>query len=154
MQYIIVIIGLLAADQLIEYGLLKFIGMWGYKQLINGFLSLEVIQNNGIAFGMFSNSGVILICLTSFLIGALVVYILLKSRTERRAVMIPVTMIAGGALGNLVDRIRLGYVVDYIHFHIWPYIFNFADICVVLGCIVLFIAILLPQKNRGERRAG
>ena len=103
MQYIIVIIGLLAADQLIEYGLLKFIGMWGYKQLINGFLSLEVIQNNGIAFGMFSNSGVILICLTSFLIGALVVYILLKSRTERRSVMIPVTMIAGGALGNLVD---------------------------------------------------
>ena len=94
----------------------------------------------------------LLVCLTSFLIGALIVYILLKRKSERKAVLIPLTMIAGGALGNLVDRLRLGYVVDYIHFHIFPYIFNFADICVVLGCFAILIAVMLPQK-RGGRHA-
>jgi signal peptidase II len=141
----------MAADQLLKYALLRFVGMGGFKTLIDGFLSIEVIQNNGIAFGMLSSSGAILICVTSFLIGALIVFILLKRKSERKAVLIPLAMIAGGALGNLVDRLRYGYVIDFIHFHIWPYIFNFADICVVLGCLALLIALIIPQRKRRRR---
>ena len=65
----------------------------------------------------------------------------------KKTVLISLTMIAGGALGNLIDRIRLGYVTDFIDIHIWPFVFNFADICVVLGCLILFLTVLFPARR-------
>ena len=70
--------------------------------------------------------------LTSVLVSAVVAYLIWKVKPENRYVKISLALILGGALGNLVDRVLLGYVVDFLDFRIWP-VFNIADSCVVVG---------------------
>ncbi len=150
MFYIIAMIGLALFDQITKFIVLRSPGMGGQTELISNFLYVNVIKNNGVAFGMLGNTQNFIIALTSFLTGAILAYILLKRGQQRRLILIPLTMIAGGALGNLIDRIRLGHVTDFIDVHFWPYIFNVADICVVAGCVVLLLAVLFPAL--GSRR--
>ncbi len=150
MFYLIAIVVLALVDQITKLLLLHNPGMGGQTEVISHFLYFNVIKNEGVAFGMLDNAQSVVIALTAFLTGAIVVYIVLKRKSERKIILIPLTMIAGGAAGNLIDRIRLGYVTDFIDVHSWLFIFNFADICVVLGCLILLLAVLFP--GRGSRR--
>lgn len=156
MSYIIAIILLAAADQGLKAYVLRNLGMSGHQDLINNLLSFDVIQNNGIAFGMLGHARELIVMITSLLTGAIIVYILLRRRSAGKTVLVSLTMIAGGALGNLIDRVRLGWVTDFIHVHFFPYIFNFADACVVIGCVILLLSLILPSRGygRGKRRRG
>ncbi len=60
---------------------------------------------------------------------------------------------AGGGIGNVIDRIRLGYVIDFFEFRVWSYIFNFADICVVVGCFLVLFYVLFESRFEGRRKA-
>ena len=63
-----------------------------------------------------------------------------------------IALIVGGGIGNIIDRIRLGYVIDFFEFRVWSYIFNFADICVVVGCfLVLFYVLFESRFDRGRK---
>jgi signal peptidase II len=106
-----------------------------------GPLSLALSHNRGVAFGLAGGGGVGLILLTTI---ALAFVIALFARDpSRRGIWIAVGLVAGGALGNLIDRVRAGEVTDYIDLSLWPP-FNLADVTIVAG-VVLLAAIHLRE---------
>ena len=99
-------------------------------------LGIDLIhtKNTGVAFSMFSGGGPIVVIIAIVALAALIAFFL--SHLHRRLVWLPTGLLIGGAAGNLIDRIRLGAVTDFIKFPHWP-AFNVADICVTLGVISL-----------------
>ena len=152
MIYLIFVLILCIVDQISKFIALRSPGLGGHSEVIHNFLYVNVIKNNGVAFGMLEHSHELIIAITSLLAGGILVYLLLKRREERKVILISLTMIAGGAFGNLIDRIRTGAVTDFIDIHFWPFIFNIADICVVLGCIILLFAVLFPTLGSRRKR--
>ncbi len=100
------------------------------------------------AFGLFGSNAVLLIGM------AIVVLVLFwfgfrEAASHSRVVRIAFGMIVGGAIGNIVDRVHYGYVVDFIDFYrIWPNIFNIADSCITVGVALLLLSSLAAQRHR------
>ena len=104
-----------------------------------GPLELTLSHNSGIAFGLAGGGGILLMALTGL---ALLVIGLVFSRDPTRPWMwVAVGLLAGGALGNLVDRVRAGVVTDYIQVGSWP-AFNVADVAVTIGVILFTLSYL------------
>lgn len=123
-----------AAKALIEANLVP-----GEQVDVLGPLEFTLAHNRGVAFGLASGGGVLLVALT---LAALVFVAVLFARDPtRRGMWVAVGLLAGGALGNLVDRLRAGEVTDYIDLLSWPP-FNLADIAVTLGVVVLALSYL------------
>lgn len=118
----------------------------GEEVEVLGPLSLTLAHNNGVAFGLASGGGAILIGLT---VTALVFVAVLFARNPARPGMwVAVGLLTGGALGNLIDRVRLGEVTDYVDVLSWPP-FNLADVAITLGVFVLALTYL--DDGRRER---
>ena len=104
---------------------------------VTGFFNIVFTWNFGTAFSLFNGLGeyapIALIIMTGFIIGVILYYLFARAK---RYEIVPLALIAGGAIGNLIDRVRFGAVVDFLDFHIggyhWP-AFNIADICIVVG---------------------
>lgn len=137
---------LIAIDQIIKAGVLKYLAPIDTKTIIPGILNFTYTENRGVAFGMFSGGRVVFVLLTIAILLA-VVWMIEKSKFDEPLFTLLLTMILGGAAGNLIDRIRLGFVVDFVHFNFFPYIFNFADSCVVLGAIILGVYVSFFDKG-------
>ena len=114
--------------------------------LLGRFVSITYVQNSGAAFSIFSGNAKLLAFFTFILLCAIVVYVTIYHEKTTLPERIALTMVLSGGFGNFIDRFRFGFVVDYIDFHFWP-VFNFADILVCAGCVLLLIAILLPDKS-------
>lgn len=147
MQYIILIAVAVAADQALKLLVVSRIGMPGEVSVIDGFFYINVIPNDGIALGMLADHQKIVIVFTALIMAALAAFVFVRRRKEKPVLLLLLTAIVAGGVGNLIDRIRLGYVIDYIDFRIWPYIFNFADICIVLGCILLVLYVFMDTRR-------
>lgn len=111
-------------------------------QLMKIFVVKEVIPisystNTGAGFGLFQDSVKILIWISVFVVG-LIVYYYDKIPVKEKLIQAAVGLILGGTIGNLIDRIRLGYVIDFIDLRIWPS-FNIADSAITVGVIGLII---------------
>lgn len=107
------------------------------------FFHLTRVNNTGAAFGIFRNSGLLLIATSIFCIALLCVMIL---RRQPALTSFATALILGGALGNLYDRLRYGYVVDFLDFRVWP-VFNVADSAISVGIFLIFVEIFLRQKK-------
>lgn len=107
-----------------------------------GPLSLTLAHNQGVAFGMASGGGVILIALG--LIALVFVGSIFAREPDRPGMWVAIGLLAGGALGNLADRVRVGEVTDYIDFLSWPP-FNLADVAITFGVIVLAFSYLREE---------
>lgn len=117
--------------------------------LINGVLELQYAENRGAAFGIFQNKQTGLIVFTVIII--LAVFVLFEI-TPLKKRMIPLQiaylLVIAGAVGNMIDRVRQDYVVDFIYFRIINFPnFNVADICVTCACILLIIMMLFVYKD-------
>ncbi len=101
-------------------------------------LSFSLHKNTGAAFSSFTGQTVMLAAVTAALIAVMTVYF---HRIKRRHPLMTVafTMVTGGGIGNLIDRIFQGSVTDFIRLFPFTFIFNFADICVVIGAILLML---------------
>lgn len=97
-------------------------------------LHITHVQNPGAAFGLFPNATVLFI-ITALFVSAILLW-MGKKGFDRRRMAVATGMMLGGALGNLVDRIRLGAVTDFIDLRVWP-IFNFADTALTLGVLLI-----------------
>ena len=140
MIYIFIIAAIAAADQFIKMLVVNNPGMMNEITVIEDFFYIHCIPNHGIAMGMFEGRQAIVITVTAVLMILLTAYIFIHRKTESKVFLFILSMIVGGGIGNIIDRIRLGYVVDYLDFRvIWDYIFNFADICVVAGCFAMIV---------------
>jgi len=104
-----------------------------------GPLQLTLAHNRGVAFGLASGGGLLLVALTLAALG--VVGFLFARDPARPGMWVAIGLLAGGALGNLVDRVRVGEVTDYIDLLSWPP-FNLADVAVTLGVVVLALSYL------------
>jgi signal peptidase II len=149
MQYIILIAAAVAIDQILKFLVVNQIGMFNQLPVIEGFFYIHVIPNNGIAMGMLANHQSIVITGTAVIMAVIAGYIFIKRKEEKLWTLLTLSAVVAGGIGNIIDRIRLNYVIDYIDFRVWPYIFNFADICIVVGC---FLLIILAFFDRGREK--
>ncbi len=120
-------------------------------KLINNFLYLNYINNTGASFSILTNKKYLLIILSLVAIVIIIRYInTFKNTIFNR---IGLGLLLGGILGNLSDRILFGYVKDFISLYIFGYsfpVFNIADICIVVGVIILIISILRGEDKNGS----
>ena len=148
---------LTAADQIIKYFVLFYLKPVGSVSVINGFLEWNYVENTGAAFGSFSGSTTLLSVITAVIILAGIAAILLK-KIKNKYLLVTATIIIAGGLGNLIDRIFRGYVVDFIKvlFIDFP-VFNFADILVTCGSFMLIIYLIIDiykdsrKKSKGDK---
>ena len=115
-----------------------------------GPLWIHHVQNSGIAFGLFSSATAAVIVVT----GAAVVWMLwFFARSGARHPVLPAALglLTGGSLSNLVDRVRLGHVTDFIDFSYWP-AFNLADTFIVVGVLILLAALVMADRAPKQRR--
>jgi signal peptidase II len=100
-------------------------------------VNFTLVRNTGAAFGLFRYQTTVFVIISVIAIAFTIFYLAKK----RPALYLPFALILGGAVGNLVDRLRFGYVVDFIDLHFWP-VFNAADSCITIGAILLFVMIM------------
>lgn len=147
--YVFISIAVVLLDQLSKILITSHFSLYEEKTLIEGVLSFTYIQNKGAAFGMLSGARVFFIVITvlAFLLG----WIYFKKNPMKNIFeKLGISFIAGGAVGNLIDRAFLGYVRDFISadFIDFP-IFNVADCFVCVGAAIYILCILL-EKNEGK----
>ncbi len=140
-----------AADQVSKLLIQSTMPLYTAREIIPGFFRLWHIRNSGAVWGFFSGArGLIpkIITAVSMLALVLVAYFFLKVRADRRWELWAFALILGGALGNICDRLRLGYVIDFLDLHIrnahWP-TFNLADSGITVG--VLILVFFLGKEN-------
>lgn len=125
------------------------------RVLLPGLFSLSLHHNTGAAFGMLGQAPAVLV-LGLNLLTVLVLGVLIAPFLHYRLGQVAAALVLAGALGNLLDRIRLGYVVDYldvyVQSHHWP-VFNLADICVVTG-VALLVILLVRQRHATPDTGG
>lgn len=137
------------ADQLTKRVVASELELGDAIQILGPF-SVHHVHNSGIAFGLFPSATGLVIALTSLALGALLVFF---AHSGRRHPLLPVALglVLGGAASNLVDRIRLGHVTDFLDFDYWP-AFNLADTFIVVGVALLFLS--LVAADRTSSRVG
>ena len=147
MAYILTIIALIVIDQISKYLALNNLANIGSIPIIENIFHLTYVENRGAAFGMFQNNQIvfIIVAVVASIVGLYYIY---KKKLNLLG-NISILLIISGAIGNLIDRVRLGFVVDYFDFRfIWDYVFNVADIFVVVGTILLCIYIIVFEKDK------
>lgn len=112
---------------------------------IAGPFSIHHVENSGIAFGLFGSRTSLVIAVTAVAVGAMLLFF---ARSGRRHPVLPVALglVLGGSIANLIDRIRLGHVTDFLDLVAWP-AFNLADSFIVVGVAILFGALVLGDRS-------
>lgn len=146
---------LVGMDQAIKYLTLISLEPVGNIDIINGFFSLTYVENRGAAFGMLQGGKWLFIVLTVIVCLVLFVYYSkLAEENKLLIVRVSIVLICAGAIGNAIDRIFRGFVVDMLNFNILGYdfpVFNFADICVCVGAFLLVVGIMFFDKSKEEK---
>lgn len=138
-------------DQLSKYILSGILSEDKSIPLIKNIFHLTLVHNTGIAFGMFRGSANIILWVTVLGLGV-IAWHLRKDFSQRkgRGIVLPVSekvavgLIFGGAVGNLIDRLSCGYVIDFLDFRVWP-VFNVADSCITIGAVILIVKVFFPS---------
>ena len=151
---------LLIADQASKYWILEVAQLPQLRNIplfeIGPFgLDLTMVWNRGVTFGLFSGEGtwnhLILAALALVVAGFLLRWL---ARSENRLVTYALGAVIGGAIGNVIDRVRFGAVVDFVDVHAWGwhwYVFNVADAAIVCGVLALVVdALIRPETRRKE----
>jgi signal peptidase II len=149
LPYLLLMAAVVLLDQGTKALVVRFLTLHEYIPLLDGLLSLSHVRNRGAAFGLLSDwdvpyQSVLLSVLSLAALGAIVFYFL-RLPAAARLPRAALALVLGGAIGNLIDRVRLGYVVDFVHLywrhHQWPD-FNVADSAITIGVTLLVLDIL------------
>ncbi len=143
----------LVADQLVKAIVSEWLGRGASThrwELLGRWFAFEYSENTGAAFGIFAGQTMLLSAVAVVVTGVFL-YSMRDQARDNRILLLAVGVVLGGALGNLIDRVRLGYVVDFIRVGIWPN-FNLADSSIVVGlCLMAFVAFTAEDsESRGE----
>ena len=146
--------GVIIFDQTSKYVVQHIMALHDYIEVIPGFFNLTYTQNPGAAFGLFGETRdtlrlAILIGISLF---ALIILLFMYVRVTEKDILthVSISIIIGGAIGNLIDRIRLQWVIDFLEFYWrgyhWP-AFNIADSAITIGTMILMFNILFPKTR-------
>lgn len=144
-MYVTIFLILLFLDQITKYfAVINLKGNQSIK-IIDNWLYFTYVENSGAAFGIFQNATIFFTIMTLIIVFGIMWYLLRESNNIGIFLKLPLVIIIAGAIGNLIDRIRLGYVIDFIHtplggLYNFP-VFNFADIYITCSAIFLIIYI-------------
>lgn len=141
-------------DQFSKYEAVKLLKGRGPYKLIDNILSLYYIENRGAAFGILQEKRFLFLLITGLVICGLIYYINLNYSSLTRFDKIAFGLFLGGTLGNLIDRVRLGYVVDFLSFKLvdsvsFP-VFNIADIFIIVSTFMIMFIILFEDPIKGD----
>ena len=159
--FLLVLAAVVALDQAAKWLVARSLDLHEYVPLVDGLLSLSHVRNRGAAFGLLSDAelphqSVLLAVMSLAALGAIAFYFV-RLPPSARLPRLALALVLGGALGNLVDRVRLGYVVDFIHVywkqHQWPD-FNVADSAITIGVTLLVLDILRSPGTEPSGKPG
>lgn len=146
---IIMVISLIILDQIVKYWALVVLKPIGSITVINGFFALTYVENRGAAYGSFSEHTAILAVL-SLVMSLGIIYVIrnFDKYFSTKYVKWGLYLTLAGALGNFIDRAFRTFVVDMFQFTFIDFpVFNVADICVVIGAVIIIIAVLIFEKD-------
>ncbi len=121
------------------------------RPIIENIFHLTLVYNKGIAFGLFGDRVIISVFISIMVIILLIVSVI-KIKGHELILKIAFSLILGGATGNLVDRIRFGYVIDFLDFRIWP-VFNVADSAITIGAGLLIVYLFKMRNLKSRARS-
>ena len=130
----IIVTTVILLDQATKFLALRFLQLNTPVPLIKNFLNLTLVHNHGAAFGFFQNQLLLFVLVSFFAIG-LILYNL-RNKTNSIILKLSLTLILGGCVGNLIDRLRFGFVVDFLDLRVWP-VFNLADSMITIAALLL-----------------
>ncbi len=141
---------LVIIDQVIKYFVVENLAPSGSVSVIDNLFSLTYVENRGVAFGMFQNHVWLFAILTILLI-AVFIWLILSKKLEGKLFITAAALMIGGGIGNLIDRIWRGFVVDYLSLSFFSPVCNFADYCITIGAVLFVIVILfLGGKDKKQ----
>lgn len=150
MRWISYVVGilLLGLDQVVKYLVSSKISVGEVKEVVPGVISLTNLRNDGAAWSILSGNQVFFYLIT--VVALIVLFYLLYTQRQHSIYQWGLILMITGTLGNFIDRIRLKYVVDMfqVDFFNFP-IFNVADVCLTVGVLVLFVAIIRDERIEG-----
>lgn len=149
MIYYLIAAAVIIFDRLVKKLVTSNMVPWETIPVIEDIFHFTYVQNRGAAFSMWQGQWLILIGLPLVAIAAGLVLIYLKRDKWDKAMLTAVAMICGGGLGNLIDRIALGYVVDIFDFRVFP-VFNIADIFICVGCGLMVLDVLFFERKNSS----
>lgn len=145
-------------DQVSKFFVIKYLPVHSYLSIVAGFLDLVHVRNRGAAFGFLNRSDIewqFWLFFVATIIAVFFIFFLVKTNKGKdRYLIFSLALVLGGALGNFIDRIRLGSVVDFLDFYIgqwhWP-AFNIADIAICLGAILTCFRIWQEERQIAKK---
>ncbi len=150
-MYFIIIAVVVALDQLTKYLIQTNLVLNSSIPLIDGIFHITYIHNSGAAFSILQNKTGFLIAMQLIVIAVVLVYLVKRQKKDHWCLLLSLSLIAAGGVGNLIDRAMNGYVVDFLDIRVWP-IFNMADISVCVGCglLILYMFFIDPKRGRAK----
>ncbi len=137
----------------------KYLAVWGLKEidtypLIDGVFHLTYLENRGAAFGMLANHRWVFMVISTAAIAAVLVFMLAGYKKYYDPLLYTgLSLIAGGGIGNMIDRVALGYVVDFFDFRLINFaVFNVADTFVCVGCGIVVLYIILDDIKQSKQK--
>ena len=143
-------LGVAGVDHLAKWAVVHYLPPGQSVPVLGPVMSLTRQTNTGALFSLFSGGGVYLAAAGLVLTGVLLVWGLTVGPRQGRF-LLPLGLLLGGSLGNLVDRLARGHVVDFLDFHFWP-VFNLADIALTVGALLAVYQVLFTELSRGHAR--
>ena len=134
-----------AADQISK----ALVVRGGATALLPGIVAVHPTANTGMAFSMLSERGLLLIILTAALVAALAGWLILSRRPQPSGLRAGLWLIVGGGLGNLIDRVAFGHVIDFIELEFIHFaVFNVADMAICIGAAITAISVILDERRK------
>ncbi|MFA5881632.1 MAG: signal peptidase II [Eubacteriales bacterium] len=149
MRFLLLALGLLALDQWSKWLVMSKMIQGESIPLIDGVFHLTYVRNPGAAFGMLPYKTAFFVIITAVVVVGILVF---SSRIPKGRILLKagLALQVGGAVGNLIDRLRFGHVIDFFDFRIWP-VFNFADIGICIGVGILFLELIKNDRAYGKK---
>ena len=145
---LVTVAGVIGLDRFTKTFFTNLLAIGESLPIIPNVLDMTLVHNTGIAFGLFKDQGIVFIIIPVIACILLIfnIFYYQNNKDLSRIYIFGFALILGGAIGNLVDRIRFGYVIDFIDFHVWP-VFNVADSAITVGAVIIATkCILLSTK--------
>ena len=158
LAFFAIIIGIIFLDQLTKWLAVIFLKGNASAIVIENVFRFTYLENRGAAFGMLSDQRWIFLIISTVAIIAIIFY-MIKFKPKSKLEIVAIAFMAGGGIGNMIDRIALGYVIDFIDFYafpqIWSYVFNVADsfVCIGAGLLVLYLVQELIKESKALKAA-
>lgn len=149
----LIIVALVGADQLIKHLVVSFLKPVNYVDIIPNVLRFRYVENTGAVFGSFSAHTLVLTIVSVILLVGTIIY-LIKNKDKSKFVNTCLILMVSGGIGNIIDRIRLQYVVDFIEpLFVNFAVFNFADCLITVGAFALIIFVIFDSFKDKNKKA-